>query len=82
LESESQRPLLTKRRADLEQQKRCAEQKRDDIFERVRGRTEGLRLEMEEKQKQLIPLRHNVNECQQRLNTLSSEHALCRCPDR
>lgn len=75
-ESAASRPSLLEQRAALETEKGTAEKKRDEIFERVRARTEGLRLEMEQKQKQLIPLRQDVNQCQQRLNTLRSERAL------
>lgn len=46
-------------------------------FEKVRGKTEHLRLELESKQKELIPLQKQVNQSQQQVDLRTSELGVC-----
>ena len=45
----------------------------DQVFEALKGKTEPIRIEMEAKQKALIPLRKVVNESQQKLSVTEAE---------
>ncbi len=65
---------LEKQRTKLEEE----ESKLDGIFESVKGKTEHLRLEMESKQKELIPLRSKTNEIQQKVDVAAAEFKLCK----
>lgn len=59
--------------AKMTEQKVQADSKLDAIFESLKGKTEPIRIEMEEKQKELIPLRKVVNEFQQNVSVCEAE---------
>jgi structural maintenance of chromosome 4 len=75
-QDEKSAPKLQSTIEKLSAHKLEAEQQLDQVFESLRGQTEHLRVDMEAKQKQLIPLKNKVNEAQQRIAVVESQLAM------
>jgi len=70
-------PKLQAKVAGLEKKKLEEEKTLEAIFEATKGKTEPIRMEMEAKQKDLIPLKKKVNDVQQKVDVAASEIKMC-----
>ncbi len=82
-QAEKDRKNLPKMEAKLEalsKGKEEAQAELDAIFETVKGKVEPIRVKMEKKQREVIPLKQRVNEAKQKVDVAEAELKLCESP--
>eukprot|EP01083_Nonionella_stella_P191106 707555_1 len=71
--AKEQIPRLEKECEQLTEEQSAEEKKLEEIIKSVKDKTEPIRIEMEAKQKEMIPLKKKVNECQQAVDVAQGE---------